>query len=196
MVETMRLTPLLLLLGCKGSSSNSNNGSGETGPYVSIETQTVTTDSDGIATVDITMEKGESAFMVTGIKAASGLTGLEYIDGPGGDTALHWQDWWDSAESLTYAFYPADNSTVNWPVREEDGPLDEGTWSVSLGAYNNQYSYLSDEDIELTIHRKWDPDLTEGTVKVVIIYAEGLQDESDLTEAVAYAVEELSLIHI
>lgn len=184
----MQLMLLPLLLACKDKAEPDNTEA--PGPSVTISTSTVTTGSDGTVAVEIDMEEGDSSFLVTGLIAGSGLTGLEFIDAPDGSRDLNWQDWWDSSESLTYAFYPANNSTVNWPVREEDGPLEEGTWSVVLGAYNNQYSYVSDQDIELTIHRKWDPNLTEGTVKVVLIYAEGLEAESDLTAAVDYALEE------
>jgi hypothetical protein len=186
------LLPALLLTACS-DKSGSGKTPDETGPYTTESTQTVTTGSDGTVAVEVTMEKGESAFLITGVKS-SGLTGLEYINDPDGQTVLRWQDWYSSSESLTYAFYPASSSTVNWPVREEDGPLTEGTWSVVLGAYSNNYSYVSGEDIELTIHRKWDPELTNGTVKVVLVYAEGLDGESDLTEAVDYAVEEWAAI--
>ncbi|MFT5681219.1 MAG: hypothetical protein ACI8RZ_002125 [Myxococcota bacterium] len=187
----MRLILLsLLLASCKDKSDGNGGGTDEDAPYTTESTQTVTTGSDGTVTVEITAEKGESAFLITGVKSGSGLTSVEYIDDPDGETVLHWQDWYYEAESLTYAFFPASNTTVNWPVREVDGTLTEGTWSVVLGAYNNSYDYVSDEDIELTIHRKWDPDLSEGTVKVVLVYAEGLEGESDLTEGVDYALEE------
>ena len=193
MVPTMRLLLPSLLLACsdKGGNNNNNNG-GKSGPYTTITTQTVTTDSSGLADIEIDLESGESSFMVTGVAGSNSvLTSLEYITAPDGEEVVRWQDWYNSRESLTYAFFPAENSTVNWPVREEDGPLTDGSWTVTVGAYGaSSYNYLGDEELEMTIHKKWDPDLTEGTVKAVILYADGLQDEKDLTNAVAYAVEE------
>jgi len=183
----------LLLTACK-DKDDSGNGPDKTGPYTTETTQTVTTTSDGTAAVEIAVEDGDAAFLVTGVKSGSGLTAVEFINAPDGETRLHWQDWYYEAESLTYAFFPASNTTVNWPVRAADGSLSAGTWSVVLGAYDNNYNYVRDEDIELTVHRKWDPNLSEGTVRVVLVYADGLESEPDLTEGVGYALEEWARI--
>jgi len=140
--------------------------------------------------VQVPVGAGVTAFQVTGEVDSSLRVSLEKITDPNGDEVLYWEDWWEDPKSLTWSFFGFDPVTAtNWPVRDVDGPLIEGTWTVQLGITEPDYTYAPGADVRVSVMTKTDDDFSEGRVKVQIVWADGIDDLPDVVDAVEVAVE-------
>jgi len=150
-----------------------------------LETRTFSaTTTSGRADLDIDITD-EASFELT---ATSGHDlAVEDLFDPDGNTVMHWEDWY-STQSLTSAIWLEGQDTVfNWPIRAEDGKLSKGTWTVSVGVVDNQGHYVDDE-VAANVKLKTDSDLSKGTVRARIVYAEGLMDDPTVVAGVEDAV--------
>jgi hypothetical protein len=143
---------------------------------------------EGTFEVLVGVEGDVTAFQVTAVSQQ--YPGLEALYDPSGDLVLHWTDWFYSNESLTNAFFGYDQVTAfDWPIRNSDGPLTEGTWRMVWSITDADYYYVPYEPVTVTIAEKRDPDFTQAETGVLIVYAEGVDDDPDVVEAVEGAVE-------
>jgi hypothetical protein len=144
-------------------------------------------DDDGIWALEVAVEEGETALMIT---AQGELTqSLEAVYDPDGERVAHWREWYDD-QSLTSAFYPYyDEVVINWPVRAEDAPLRPGTWTFELASTNNSGNYADGVEVSATVQLKEDPDLGAATIAARIVYADGLEEDAELVAAVEAAAE-------
>jgi hypothetical protein len=176
-----------LMLACRDKTPDTQD-SAATPDVVRAETLTVTSDREGYATVPVEIAEGE-IFHVVGARSRGWLS-VDYVYAPSGDAAFDWEDWYEGPRSLTDACFPTDLVTaVNWPVRSEDGPLEAGTWNVKVAALTAQGSYQSGADIDVTILRRLDTALDSGTLRVVIAYAGGLEEDGEVVGGTEEAVE-------
>jgi hypothetical protein len=128
--------------------------------------------SDGLLDVLIEVAPGQPSFMVSAT-AKSEYVGVERVLDPSGTVVLHWEDWWYSDLSLTEAIWGYSQTTsFNWPIREVDGDLTPGTWTVELFAANGAGNYVDDK-LSGTTWLKDDDNLSKGVIPVHIIYAKG-----------------------
>lgn len=147
-----------------------------------------TTDANGLHEVEVDLSGSQNAFLVT--VESNKYPTLERVIDPDGNEVLNWEDWYDSTESLTYAFYVNGNAMAfNWPVRQEDGPLKSGTWTVEVSTINGNGYYAGNTDIEVTVDKKADSNLSAAEVDVVIVWADGVGTDETVTSAVYDAVE-------
>jgi len=148
---------------------------------------TTSTNARGIAQVDVELDSADAALMITG--ASDSLLAFETIYNADGDRVLYWEDWIDD-QGLTGAFYVESNeSTINWPVRAEDAPLEPGKWTFELAAIDNNVFDVNNEDIDITVQVHEDSDFETGTMFIEIVYAQGVGDNSTVVEATEAAVE-------
>ncbi len=188
----MRWIPIILL--CLGCSDILEKALGEGDSSSSLETEEgeVVTDADGMTTVSVRVDEGESAFMIT----ADGehLVALESITNPVGEKVFDWEDWYDVNTNLTSAIWPnASEMVLNWPIRDEDGDIYPGKWSVVLSAtqpsadgYNR---YQSGSKINVIVQTKNDEDFDNGVVNIRLVYADGVDDNAAVTTAMAAGIE-------
>jgi hypothetical protein len=154
-----------------------------------VYTETIQTDSDGQGQARIEVDRKTRSFLLDAT-ADEPVQVLRVLD-PDGEVILNSEDWTDSDTKLTLAVWSmADQLSLNWPVRVADGELDHGEWTVELEMI--AFSGLPIEDeIELTVYRNNDTDLSDGTVKVRIVFAEGVDQEEGVREAYEEATVEL-----
>lgn len=146
------------------------------------------TGGDGLLWVDLDIDRDDRSFLVTALGDGERVS-VEAVYSRSGATVLSWEDWWDSDESLTDAIFPYSTDTVlNWPVRGSDTRLRRGLWSVVLAATDRDGNYLSGVDIAGTVQIKQDDALQDGVIRVLFVFAEGLDEDPDLVEAVDGAV--------
>jgi len=144
--------------------------------------------TNGTAVLSIEVDASMTSFLVTGV--ASELLAIDSIRDGDGETILQWDDWYTQPTYLTAAVWPlATDLALNWPVRAEDVPLSPGIWEVEFSSVSTKGVYLDGVKIEATTQAKSDADLTGGTVKVVIAYAEGVDEDVEVVSAVEDAVE-------
>jgi hypothetical protein len=144
----------------------------------------------GIVLVDVEVEPGDASFQVTGEVGSHGRISVIEITDPSGRQVTHWEDWWDSSQSLMDGFFGYGPTTaVQWPVRDVDGELTPGTWQVRLQAHRPNYQPLAGEPVEVTTMVKADDDLANGDVVVQIVWADGVDGDPEVKSNVEAAVE-------
>ncbi len=138
--------------------------------------------------MDFEVGPEQTAFLLTA--QADKRLAIESVTDPSGDVVLDWQDWFSTSTYLTAAVWPlATDMVLNWPVREQDAPLTEGTWEVTIAAVSDEGVYLDDVEIDAEVQIKRDLSFTEGWVKVVVAYAEGVDEDLEVVVAVEESVE-------
>lgn len=163
-------------------------GDGGGGGMLSRTNYADSSDRDGYVEVPIDVGAGTSAFLVT-VESGSYPT-LEALYSPDGDEVLYWEDWYDSDESLTSAFFwDGKVMALNWPVREQDGPLQQGTWTALVSTIDNQGYYDGNADVEVTTMTKDDAALDRADVRVRIVWAQGVGGDPAVVSAMEGAVE-------
>lgn len=168
------LIPWLMLLGFGCSSPK---GGGSTGLVT----------EDGTATLEVNITEGQSAMLIT--VEGDAFLAVDNIVDPDGKEVFYWNDWYALDTYLTAAVWPLSTDMVlNWPVRAEDAQLSTGTWAVTIAAVNDKGLYQSGERLTAKTQTKVDPDFSVGVVKVVIAYAEGVDEDAAVVAAVEAAV--------
>ena len=149
--------------------------------------ETQRSNSSGVVNLSIEVNADQTSFLVTG--ESDQFLSFESITDPSGDRVFYWEPWYNSDEGLTGALYPeAKDSVMNWPVREEDGPLSPGTWKVQIATSNSRGYYAPDTAVDLTVQIKEDPDTSVATVRVLVAYAEGLGSDETVVAGTEAAV--------
>jgi hypothetical protein len=147
----------------------------------------INTSAGGPEEVAIEIGPDVSAFMLTGDSRKD--VWMERVEDPDGAVLLDWQDWWTSDESLTEAVFGYSSTTaLNWPIRDVDPPLVEGTYRVHVAALGGNGDYTAGK-VDLTLHTKRDPTLTGGTVHARVVYTGGVDNDDAVVTATEEAVE-------
>jgi hypothetical protein len=155
---------------------------------VSVELRTGRTDRDGY--VDVQVDVGPDEIFQVMTRRNRGWMSTDYVYAPDGTAALDWEDWYEAPRSLTSCFFPSKTATtVNWPVREEDGPLAEGTWTVRVAALTSQLAYEANVDVDIAVLKRRDTDFSQGNLRVVVAYTEGLREDAEVVRGTEAAVD-------
>jgi len=183
------LTLTVLLPACVGFKDlGLGEGEGE-GEAASIEKQSssLSYDAGELGALEIEIDSDMTAFLVTAQGAS--YVAVDSIVDPDGDKVFDWEDWYYESTTLTEAIFPwYHDMQLNWPVREDDGKLSRGTWTVYLGSYSASGRSKAD-DLDITVHEKRDDSFSKGTIGVRIVYADGMKDDSEVVDGVEGAVE-------
>lgn len=181
------LLPLASLTACPGVKDLDIGGEGEdeSDPFVVNRTD-VSVDEGYLGELEVDVNEGMTAFMITAV--GENYVDVEEVVDPDGETVFDWEEW-DGKYSLTEAGSPYYNDvTFNYPIRDKEPDLVEGTYTVYLGSYSGSGRPREDE-LEVYIARKRDSDFDEGTIHARVVYAKGIDDDEDVVEAVEGAVE-------
>jgi hypothetical protein len=192
-----RLPVLLLaagsLLACTGAGTSEEDLRACDGS-VQEETLSLTSDKNGSVTVPISVGADDAAIMVL-TAGSRGLLSTDSVLDPAGEVVVDWSDWADSRESLTNAFYATDEvSALNWPVREEDGALSAGDWTVLSSTLDDQGYPRARQDVDVTVLRRACLG-SSPTLPVAIAYAGGLADDREVRLAVEAAAARWSELY-
>lgn len=156
---------------------------------VTTVASSVTTNASGKYRAEVNVGSNVKTFQVTAISDFA-FVSVESVIDPSGNTVLSWEDWVGSPNSLTLAFYiNRQTMAFDWPIREEDGPLVAGTWTVVLAVTDVNGRYRPNDPFDLRVTLKTDPDPETATVAVRLVYADGVEDDPDVVSAIEAAVE-------
>ncbi len=176
-----------LLLGCKRA---------KTDPTGNLDYEWWNeTASEGWSEVQVEISDQHSSFMVSAQSWTNGVyVSVEEVWDPDGNLVMSWEDWYESSEWIGEPFFAwYDDAYLNWPIREEDGPLTPGTWSVIVSAVDDWWAYQS-VDWDISVQRKKDNNPNQATVQAWVVYAGGVQKEDGVQDAVEQAVDEWARI--
>lgn len=188
---------LLLLAACDlagggNAAKNGKDGDGTAteGPSPwAITAETFTDRSDRQGLLDVQFEVTAPNEVIQIVVETGKWISTEYLYNPDNALVLDWEEAYSSRESLTEAFYPTEfATTLNWPVRAADAPLDVGTWTMSVATLNSQGAYDERADVDVTILRRLDDDPSTGQLHVLLAYAGDLAADQEVTEGVEAAV--------
>lgn len=189
MVLTAMLTACYITTGGGGGKDSGGGGGTGTDGTLDVSNWSGTSDQDGYVQIPVEVGSGVRSFQVIPSRDDDYVT-VDYIYAPNGNAVFDWEDWWDSNESLTEAIYPYSNmATMNWPIREEDPALTEGTYEVWVAAVDSQGRYDSNMDVSATILQRRDSNFNQGSLHVAIAYAGGLESDTEVSSGVEAAVD-------
>jgi hypothetical protein len=158
------------------------------GPGLESTSFGASSNSSGRVRVEIEVPPGVVSFQLTA--QSEYYARVEEVIDPEGETVVDAADWIGADQSLTQAFFIVrPTMAFDWPVRPSDGPLVPGTWVVWLGHSDQFNRAVENEPLDLSVALKRDPDLEVATIGVQIVYADGVEDEAGVVEAVEGAVE-------
>ena len=191
------MTMLLLLLACADDNepqklrADTDSMGGEISEVApGTSTFSGTSGRDGTLQIPIRIEEDDSVVQINTIRPDGGLISTEYLYDTDGTALLDWELWYESDDSLTDAIYVYDNlPTLNWPVRAEDGLLKKGDYILSVGTVNKNYNYEGNIPVEATIMQRQELNPAKGTLKVVVAYATGLDQDPVVSTAIEAGVE-------
>lgn len=173
------------LLACTGEATDSA-GTVECDGKVHVSTQSLTSDGDGVVELVVPVDANDDAFMVM-VERGGGTVSTNGVVDPAGAVVLDWSDWTSSRESLTNAFYASTDVTVlNWPVREQDGPLSPGDWVVSASTLDGLGYAKGNQSVDVTLIRR-SCLVDKPTLPVTIVYVGGLESDDEVSGAVSRA---------
>ncbi len=175
--------PLLLPLAC-------NNAKTAPTGKLDLDWWTESTGDDGWVELTVDVEDDISSFLVTAETwDTNAYLSVEEVYDPDGYLVASWEDWYESSYWIGEPFFAYYQDVFfNWPIREEDGPLSQGTYSVVVSAVNESWTYV-DTELDLTVQRRSDDDLSQGTVHIWMVWAKGVEKEPGVEEAALGAVE-------
>ncbi len=131
---------------------------------------------------------------------ASEGTNLMFVsaEDPSGRVQYDYDDWWDSDELFSYAVFPLGRvSTLNWPVRAEDGDeIEEGNWTITLWALDENYDFVYSDDLTVNAWLNQDDDLSKGCLYVRVAYADNLDDNDEVVAAVEGALARWNQVYL
>lgn len=189
------IAALLLLAACKGKPDDTGSSldwSCEQSGDIALCDAATTSGEQAVIQVDIDVED-ERSFLLTAV-AEDGQIAVEEVIAPDGTSELYWDDWVNGEmanNSLTFAFWEDVDTVMNWPIREVDGDLATGTYTVVLGTYTfgDYAEYKRNVPVDITLHRNRDADLDQGAINALVVYADGLDSDPEVTSGTEAAVE-------
>lgn len=176
---------ILALVGCFAQVELDGGGGGavhEVADFGALHREwwTQAADDSGLVEVAVDVEADTTSFMATVTSDPRPM--LRQIRDPSGAVVLDVEDWYGD-HTLTGAFDGNRRTTAaNWPIREVDGPLVPGRWTVVFDVAEPGL------EVEVDAARKADPDLTHGVLTVRLAWAAGMRTP----EASAAALEALA----
>ncbi len=173
-----------LLAGCEPIAPLDTAAPVEPGSMLTTVTSAENANEDGTVLVTVDVDDATTAFLVTATGSDTARLALEEIRDPSGKVVLDANDWGFGPNTLTDAFFPTGPQTVSqWPIRPEDGPLSPGKWKVEFSSTDDG------GPVDVTTLSKADFDFSTGVVDAQIVWAQGVDQEPGVQEAVEVAVE-------
>lgn len=153
----------------------------------SVDLGTARSDPYGIVSFDVEIAAGDTGFTLFG--EAGELLMIERLVAPDGTVASKWQTWWGGPRDLTDAFWPYyEEVSLTWPMRASDGEIQPGTWTVDVATVDGDWNYLGGVDVTASARIRGDDDASTGTIRVVLVWAAGVEAEPGVADAVDAAV--------
>lgn len=128
----------------------------------------------GELVVPLAVDGGRASFLLAA--RSSALLVVDTVEDPDGRTVLDYADWAAGDELLSAGilFLGRNEAALNWPVREEDGPLAAGDWTLRLLTLTADGRGLGGQEVAVETLAKADDRLDDGQLTVRVVYADGV----------------------
>ena len=142
----------------------------------------VTTNRDGIVAFSVD-GRGITSFLAHATPPAGYQVWLATLYDPSGDVIRL------DNPILTASVFAGADSTLAWPSRDEDGPLEAGEYVVAFQVVDDQGFGARNVDVDVSLITKDDPDLSSGQLHVALIYPGVSEVDADVGAGVDLAIE-------
>lgn len=153
--------------GGSGDGDHEDVPDGDSGLSLSQYRLSATTDSAGLAAVQINVPRGTAAFSVTGRAPASRELRVKRLTTPSG-TRYEFAD--EALRNSDGFAFLTEVSTINFPFVSE--PVEEGSYSVVYEVSGSRRDPAGGQPIDITVSSKTDGDLSNGVLRINMILIE------------------------
>ena len=175
----------LALAGCGGRNTPIDLSCG--GPLAIMSKAASAT--AGTARVSFLVPLGTRSFLLTAQSQGGGYANVSELTQPDGSHPLDLSGWRGGTRFLTSAILPlGDEVVLNWPVREVDGPLQSGKWTVGLDAFTSSGAPEGESYFDVTLELNRNGDFHGGCATVRVIETAAVADDPVISDAVERAV--------
>ena len=193
-----RLEPLALLsalgglwlAGCGGGGDDDDDDDSSSACSQSLGLTSDTISSTGqVARLTFEVPAGTRSFLLSARSADGGSVYVSELSDPAGDDPALVGDWMYGQSFLSSGVLPLhDETAFNWPVRDVDGELEAGTWTVGLSVFSSSGYPVDGVEIDVAVHANRDSRLDSGCVSARVVLAPEVAADEALTAAVEGAV--------
>jgi len=151
-----------------------------------VRSTSVTSNSLGMVELEVPIYEADSSILLT--VTSEYHIALETVYDANRNVVLSTDDWYFEDQALTDAFFAdARDMVFNWPIRDGDPELTEGTWTIVFSTLGMGGVYSSGREATAYTQLKQDDDLSSGTVSVTIGVAPITESEEGLLDAITTA---------
>lgn len=147
----------------------------------------VVTQTDGYARVNIRLDKLATRYhkFLMASRDADGerTVYVDRIEGPSGDVLRRFTTDLEVSEFRTGAIADQDLNHFNWPIASDDDWLEQGIYTVWVGAVNDNRSLASNASIDVNVLLATDGEPQEGSLIVNVHYAGGVDSDPEYKAA-------------
>jgi hypothetical protein len=131
---------------------------------------------------------GETAFLVTiDPDAPQRAVFLEAVN-PDKQTVFDIDVVSEAQRRLTGGQFTLSTVSLNWPIREQDGPLTAGEWRTDVGIIDAEDLFDAGADSTIRVAFKQDSDFTNGDVRARIVFVGSVGEDDEVVRATEAAV--------
>ena len=157
---------------------------------VVVYTCSTQTKAEG-ATVRVPIEAGDSTVLINALGDAR--VSVSEIRNPDGNTILLAEDWYQADYNYTQGVMPLyAETTLNFPVQDDETPLQPGELEIDLIAIDEDGFLLADVPLQTTVHVKSDNDFQTGELEVLLYFVQSAASDTDVQDATQSAITAFS----
>ncbi|MCK6506449.1 hypothetical protein L6R53_24260 [Myxococcota bacterium] len=180
---------LALLSACGGRGEDEDDDGGSAcSQSLGLTSDTISSTGE-TARLTFEVPAGTRSFLLSARSAEGGYVYVSELSDPSGQDPAEVGDWMYGQSFLSSGVLPLhDETAFNWPVRDVDGELEAGTWTVGLSVLGNSGAPQEGVQIEVAVHANRDSRLESGCVSARVVLAPEVAGDEALAAAVEQAV--------
>lgn len=179
---------VLAIVSCKGKDDDDDDGSSACSQSLGVASSTIS-DTGSVARMSFDVPIGTRSFLVSAQSRSGGYVYVTELSDPDGADPADVSDWAYQRSFLSSGVLPlGDETAFNWPVRDVDGELQSGSWTVGLSVLSSSGYPQEGVEVDVTVHLNRDSSTSSGCLSTRVIMTPEVAADEDLKAAVEQAI--------